>query len=42
MRLEEGGTVIVDYQCCLDVKTGKRCTQYLVGRRHAVPPKGAV
>lgn len=42
MRLEEGGNVLVARQCCLQVSTGKRAVQYLVGRRHAQPLKGHV
>lgn len=42
MRLEEGGQVIVDRMCCLEVKSGNTATQYVVGHRHAVPPRGHV
>lgn len=42
MRLEEDGQVLVARQCCLDVKSGKRAVQYLVGRRYETPPKGHV
>jgi hypothetical protein len=42
LRLEESGQVIVDRQCLLELKTGRKAIQYLVGRRHDVPPKGHV
>lgn len=42
MRLEDDGQVIVARQCCLDIKSGKRAVQYLVGKRYEVPPKGHV
>jgi hypothetical protein len=42
LRLEEGGQVLVARQCCLQVATGKRAVQYLVGRRLERPPKGHV
>jgi len=42
LKLEEGGQVLVARQCCLQVATGKRAVQYLVGRRLEHPPKGHV
>lgn len=42
MRLEEDGQVLVARQCCLDVKSGKRAVQYLVGRHWDKPPKGSI
>eukprot|EP00879_Flechtneria_rotunda_P014046 GHRR01014674.1.p1 GENE.GHRR01014674.1~~GHRR01014674.1.p1 ORF type:complete len:125 (+),score=16.62 GHRR01014674.1:2-376(+) len=42
MRLEEDGQVLVGRQCALEVKTGTKAIQFLVGRRLDKPPKGAV
>eukprot|EP00882_Tetradesmus_deserticola_P002483 GHRQ01002644.1.p1 GENE.GHRQ01002644.1~~GHRQ01002644.1.p1 ORF type:complete len:401 (+),score=159.82 GHRQ01002644.1:1044-2246(+) len=42
LRFEEEGQVLVARQCCLDVKSGKRAVQYLVGRHWDEAPKGSI
>jgi hypothetical protein len=42
MRFEEEGQVLVARQCALDVKSGNRAVQYLVGRHWDQAPKGSI
>lgn len=38
--LEQGGAVVVDRMCCVEVATGRKAVQYQVGMRRDKPPFG--